>query len=182
MEPGRALPTWMPPLTFVQFEPGPVTVTSPLPNWPTTPPAKVKSVPPFWMVRLPTPIWPTTRRCATAPAVAITVAFGNVTLIFASLPPSTGTPAVQLAAVNQSGETVPVQLVWACVETADTAKSALVARNLDETNLQAAHARDLTRRAGPMDDSRCGSRPTLAPNQSAMPIIENCAATQPGRD
>ena len=113
MEFGRALPTWMPPLTFVHCEPGPVTVTSPLPSWPRTPPVKVKSVPPFWMVRLPTPIWPTTRVCATAPGVSTTVAFGNVTLMFAFVPPSTGTPAVQLPGLNQSEDIAPVQLVWA---------------------------------------------------------------------
>ena len=52
-------PTWMPPLMLFHTESGPVTVTSPLPPLlapvPTAPPARVKSEPRSWMVRLPAP-------------------------------------------------------------------------------------------------------------------------------
>ena len=57
-----------------------------------------------------------------------------------------GTPASQLRGLNQPLENAPVQLVWACAETVDAAKSAIVASNLDETNLQPARA--LTSRPG----------------------------------
>src|SRR5262245_2766500 len=115
----------MPPLTFVHCEPGPVTVTSPLPSPPMTPPAEVKSVPPFWMVRLPTPKnWPKLRVCATAPGAPTTVAFGLVVLMVAAVP-SVGTPALQFVAVNQSLDVVPVQLVWARVATVDAESNAI---------------------------------------------------------
>ena len=58
-----------------------------------------------------------------------------------------GTPAIQLPGLNQPLENAPVQLVWACVETVDAAKSAIVASNLDETNLQPAPAPDVAPRA-----------------------------------
>ena len=41
----------------------------------------------------------------------------------------------QLPLKNQLEVNVPVQLVWACVETVDAAKSATIASNLDETTL-----------------------------------------------
>ena len=59
---------------------------------------------------------------------------------------SLGEPASQLPLRNQFEENVPVQLVWACVETVDAATSAIVARNLDETNLQPARAREVALR------------------------------------
>src|SRR5258708_19896208 len=90
-----------------------------------------------------------------------------------------GTPAFQLRELNQPLENAPVQLVWACVETVDAAKSAIAASNLDETNLPPARAGDVVPRRVPMDDSRCGSHPISAPNQSAMPIIHNSAAIAP---
>ena len=112
------------------------------------------------------------------PGSLITVEFGVTVLMFASVV-CLGTPASQLPVKNQSEENCPVQLVWACVETVDAAKSAIVASNLDETNLQPARARDVAPRRGPVDDSRRGSHPISAPNQSAMPIIKNWAATAP---
>jgi hypothetical protein len=82
-----------------------------------------------------------------------------------------GTPASQLPGLNQPLETVPVQLVWACVETVDAMKSAIIASKLDEANLLQARAPDVVPRHGLMDDRRCGSRPISAPNQWAMTII-----------
>jgi hypothetical protein len=79
-----------------------------------------------------------------------------------------GKPASQLPLKNQLEEDCPVQLVWACVETVDAMKSAIAASNLAET-LQPPRVRDVAPRRGPIDDSRCGSHPISAPNQSAMP-------------
>lgn len=59
----------------------------------------------------------------------MTVAFGVAVSIFA-LVASVGTPASQLPGANQSEELIPVQFVWACVETVDTVKSAIIASNL----------------------------------------------------
>jgi hypothetical protein len=70
---------------------------------------------------------------------------------------------LQLRAVNQSDETAPVQLVWACVETVDAATSAIVASNLEQTNLQPARAGDIAPRRNPVDGSRGGSHPISAP-------------------
>jgi hypothetical protein len=89
-----------------------------------------------------------------------------------------GTPAFQLRGLNQPLENAPVQLVWARVETVDVATSAIAASNVDETNLQP-RAGDVAPRRGPMENGRCGSHPISAPNQSAMPIIKNWAATAP---
>jgi hypothetical protein len=80
-----------------------------------------------------------------------------------------GTPALQLPAVNQSEETVPIQWVWACVAIVDAAKSAIVASNVDKTNLPPARARDVAPRRGPMDDSGRGSHPISASINPAMP-------------
>ena len=74
-----------------------------------------------------------------------------------------GTPAFQLPGLNQPLETAPVQLVWAYVATVNVATSAIVASNLDKTNLQPARAGDVTPLRGPLDESRRGSRPTLVP-------------------
>jgi hypothetical protein len=64
-----------------------------------------------------------------------------------------GIPPIQLTALNQSEETTPVQSLWACVETVDAAKSAIVASNVDKTNLQPARVREVARRRDPIDDS-----------------------------
>ena len=48
--------------------------------------------------------------------------------------------------------------------------SAVLASNLNETNLTPAPANDAALRRGPMDDN--GSHSISAPNQSAMPIIK----------
>jgi hypothetical protein len=90
-----------------------------------------------------------------------------------------GKPASQLPLKNQLEENCPVQLVWACVETVDAATSAIVASNADETNLQPARVRDIAARRAPVDDHRHGSHRIPAPNQSAMPITKNRAATPP---
>src|SRR5262245_23835909 len=124
--PGPPPPTWRPPLMMNNCEPGPVTVTSPLPKAvPTATGPKVVSVPPFVMVRLPTPTRPTTRDCAVAPATATTVGFG-VTVSMVALVPA-GTPAVQLPALNQLESIAPVQLVWARVDTVDAESNAITA-------------------------------------------------------
>src|SRR5262249_41871898 len=124
--PGPPPPTWRPPLMTNNCEPGPVTVTSPLPKAaPTATGPKVVSVPPFVMVRLPTPTRPTTRDCAVAPGAATTVVFG-VTVSMVALVP-VGTPAVQFAAVNQSEDVSPVQLVCARVDTMDAESNAITA-------------------------------------------------------
>src|SRR5215472_11047186 len=108
--PGPSPPTWRPPLMMNNCQPGPVTVTSPLPKAvPTATGPKVVSVPPFVMVRLPTPTRPTTRDCAVAPGAATTVGFLVVSMV--ALITFVGTPAVQLPAVNQSEDISPVQLV-----------------------------------------------------------------------
>src|SRR5262249_46316794 len=113
--PGPPPPIWRPLLMMNNCEPGPVTVTSPLPKAvPTLTPPKVVSVLPFVMVRLPTPSWPTTRDCAVAPGAVTTVGFLVVSMV--ALVTFVGTPAVQFAAVNQSEDISPVQLVWARVE------------------------------------------------------------------
>ena len=70
-----------------------------------------------------------------------------------------GTPAFQLPAVNQSEETAPVQSVWAYVETVDVVKSAIVASNLEETNVQPARASAAAFRRESIDDRQRGSRP-----------------------
>ena len=102
----------------------------------------------------------------------ISVGFG-VTVSMFTLLNVEGTPAVQLRELNQPLENAPVQLVWACVETVDAATSAIATSNVDGTNLQLTCARDVAPRRGLMENSRCGSRPISAPNQSAMPLIEN---------
>jgi hypothetical protein len=53
-----------------------------------------------------------------------------------------GKPEIQLPDKNQLGETAPVQLDWACVETVDAAKSAIVVSKVDKANLQPARARE----------------------------------------
>jgi hypothetical protein len=47
-----------------------------------------------------------------------------------------GKLASQLPLRNQLGENCPVQLVWAYVETVDVANSAIIASDLDTTDLQ----------------------------------------------
>jgi len=136
---------------------------------PTNPPTSV-NVPPLWTTSIPIPFWPTVRFRALAPVLVTAVKFGVTVLMFA-LVAAEGTPAFQLSPINQSEETAPVQLVWACVDTVNAA-SAIAASNLDETNLQPARARGVVPRRGPIDDSRCGSHPISAPNYSAMPIIK----------
>jgi hypothetical protein len=91
-----------------------------------------------------------------------------------------GTPAFQLPGLNQPLETDPVQLVWACVETVIAMKIAIIASNLDETNLQP-RAPEAAPRRDPMDDSRCGSRPISAPNRWAMPTIKKTGSPNTGR-
>jgi hypothetical protein len=89
----------------------------------------------------------------------ITVAFGIKVLMLASRV-SVGLPPIQFSARNQSEETAPVQSeVWACAETVVAATSAIVANNLEETNLTPVRAGD----AVPLDDSRRGSHPISAP-------------------
>ena len=68
------------------------------------------------------------------PGSLITVAFGVTVLMFASVV-CLGKPPFQLPLKNQLEENAPVQLLWACAETVDIATSAIVASNLDETNL-----------------------------------------------
>jgi hypothetical protein len=83
-----------------------------------------------------------------------------------------GTPAFQLPAANQSGDTAPVQLVWACVETVDAVNSTIAASNPDDTDLKPARVGDIAQCQGRIENSRYGSRLIPAPNQSAMPIIK----------
>jgi hypothetical protein len=85
-----------------------------------------------------------------------------------------GKPASQLLLKNQLEENCPVQLVWARVETVDAATSAIVASNVDKTNLQPARARDVAPRRGPMDDSGRGSHPISAS------IIRQCQKLETG--
>src|SRR5262245_20408524 len=120
-------PTWMPLLMTNNCEPEPVTVTSPLARpVPMLTPPKVVSVPPFVMVRLPTPTRvPTSRDPAIAPGAATTVGFGFTVLMVAFVP--AGTPAVQLPALNQLESIAPVQLVWARVDTVDAEINAITA-------------------------------------------------------
>ena len=182
-------PFWMvsvpvpePPTTtfemFVHVEPAPDTVTVPREpgKLPTNPPKSV-NVPPFWTTSVPIPFWPTPRFRAVAPALVTAVEFGVTVSMFA-LVAAVGTPAFQLPAVNQSEETAPVQLVWARVETVDAAKTAIVASNMDKTNLQPARTRDVAPRRGPMDDSGRGLHPISASNQSgnAKPCRANIPA------
>ena len=155
-------PTTTPP-AFDQLEPAPVTVTVPSPpgKLPTVP-KELANVPPVWIVSIPVPFEPTERFRAAAPGLATAVEFGVTASMFPSVV-CLGKPASQLPDKNQSEENRPVQLVvWACVETVDAAKSAIVASNLDETNLRPARARDVTSRRGPMGESRCGSHPISA--------------------
>ena len=128
-------PTTMSP-AFDQLEPGPVTITVPTPpdRLPIVP-KESANVPPVWIVSIPVPFGPTDRFLANAPGSLITVAFGVTVLMFPSVV-CLGKPASQLPLKNQLEENCPVQLVWACVETVDAAKSAIAASNLDETNLQ----------------------------------------------
>ena len=126
------------------LEPAPDTVTVPCPpgKLPINPPISV-NVPPFWITSIPVPFVPTVRFSAVAPAPLISVELGVTVFMFASVA-TPGTPrGSQLTGLNQPLETAPVQLVWACVETVDAAKSAIVASNPDERNLQAARARDV---------------------------------------
>src|SRR5262249_19048811 len=99
-----------------QEEPTPVTVTVPFePAWlPMTPPW-FWNVPPPWMVTVPVARSPTVRMCACAPAAPITVALGvTVSTVAFEVMAFVGPPAVQLPALNQSVEVVPVQAVCAC--------------------------------------------------------------------
>jgi hypothetical protein len=143
---------------FVQVEPAPDTITVPCEpgKFPTAPLTSV-NVPPFWMTSDPVPFEPTAKFRAVAPVFATTVGFG-VTVSMLALVAAAGTPAFQLPAVNQSEETVPVQLVWACVETVDAATSAIATSNLEETHLQPARARAVASPQSSTNDSRCGSR------------------------
>ena len=100
----------------------------------------------------------------------ISVEFGVTVSMFA-LVAAVGTPATQLSALNQPLETAPVQLVWACVETVDAVKSAIVASNVDKTNLHPARARDVAPRRVPMDDSGRSSHPISASINPAMQKI-----------
>src|SRR6185437_3280020 len=101
---------------------------------------------------IPVPLAPTDRLLANAPGLDTTVAFGVTVLIFASIV-CLGMPAFQLGPKNQSEENCPVQSVdWACVGTVDAAKNAIVASNVDKTNLRRARARDVAGRHGPKDD------------------------------
>ena len=121
---------------------------------------------------------------AVAPAPLTSVEFGVTVSMFA-LVSAFGTPAFQLRGLNQPLEFAPVQLVWACVETVDAAKSAIAASNPDETILPPARAGEVAPLRGPMDDSRCRSHPISAPNQSAMPIMKTGPPqprTSPGRE
>jgi hypothetical protein len=77
-----------------------------------------------------------------------------------------GIPPTQLPPKNQLEDNSPVQLDWACVETVDAAKSAIVVSNVDKTNSQPAHVPDVAPRRGPMDNHRHGSRPISASDQS----------------
>jgi hypothetical protein len=104
-------PTMMP-VVLVHSEPAPVTMTVP---WepalsPIIPLAVVCSVPPFWMVSIPVPVWPTTSDAAVAPGPPITVGLGATVSMVAVLSGELGTvPPLQLAPVNQSVDVAPVQ-------------------------------------------------------------------------
>ena len=108
--------------TFVHLEPAPETVTVPCPpgKLPINPPISV-NVPPFWITSIPVPFEPTLRFSAVAPAPLISVELGVTVFMFASVA-TPGTPASQLAGLNQPLENAPVQFVWAYVETVDAAE------------------------------------------------------------
>jgi len=57
-----------------------------------------------------------------------------------------GKPPIQLPAKNQLEENCPVQSLWACAETVNAAKSAIVANSLDKTNLEPTFAREVAPR------------------------------------
>jgi hypothetical protein len=109
-------------------EPAPDTVTVPCApvELPMNPPPKFSNVPPFWITSFPVPLWPTARFRTVAFAPLITVEFGVAVSMFA-LVSRFGTPAFQLAAVNQSDEDPPFQLVWARVDTVDAESNAITA-------------------------------------------------------
>ena len=154
---------------FVHVDPAPDTITVPCePDKFPTAPLRSVNVPPFWITSIPVPPCPTPRLRAVAPALVTAVEFGATLSMFALIA-AVGTPAFQLPAANQSEDTAPVQLVWACVETVDTATSAIAASNLEETNLQLACANEVAPRRGRMGDSRRGPHAISNPNQSAMP-------------
>jgi hypothetical protein len=77
-----------------------------------------------------------------------------------------GKPALQLPLKNQLEENCPVQSVWARVETVDAAKTAIVASNVDKTNLQPVRAGDVAPGRGPVDHGGRGSPRISASNPS----------------
>ena len=164
-------PTTMEP-ALDQLAPAPVTVTVPSPpgRLPIVP-KEVFNVPLGWMTSIPVPFEPTDRFWACAPGSLITVEFGVTVSMFA-LVVCVGTPASQLRKLNQPLENCPVQLVWACAETVDAAKSAIAASNLDQKNAQPASAPDVAPRRGPIDERRCGSRSILASPSSQVELAK----------
>src|SRR3984893_4677438 len=84
------------------------------------------SVPPFWIRSVPEPESPTNVNSAAAPAFPTTAIFGR--LLFAIWMSSweSGTPTVQLAELNQSLDTAPVQSL-ACPGEAESATSPAIA-------------------------------------------------------
>ena len=88
---------------------------------------RVVSEPRSWMVRLPAPTRPRTTDCAAAaPVFPTTVEFG-VRVLMIALAPKVGTPPLQLPALNQLLSIVPVQKVWARVDTVDAESNAITA-------------------------------------------------------
>ena len=131
---------------FCHLEPASVTVTVPCPpgRLPTVPMEKLVNVPPVWIVSIPVPLGPTDRSRACAPGSAITVEFGVTVLMFPSIV-CLGKPPIQLPLKNQLEVNCPVHSDWARAEPVDAARSARVARPVDERNLRPVRAGDATR-------------------------------------
>ena len=120
---------------FDQLEPAPVTVTVPRPpaRLPMAPKLSANAPPP-WIVSTPVPPRPTTRFRANASGVVISVELGVTVSMFASIV-CLGKPPIQFPLRNQFEENCPVQSeVCARVGTVDAARSAIVARAVDEPN------------------------------------------------
>jgi hypothetical protein len=89
-------------------------------------------------------------------------------------------PPIQLPLKNQLEVNVPVQSLWACVETVDAATSAIAASNVDETNLPAARAGDVAPRHDRMDDSRRGLDRNVSPQSIGNANSQKRVASAPG--
>jgi len=137
-----------------------------------TVPKESANVPPVWIVSIPVPLGPTAKFLAIAPGLVTSVEFGVTVSMFASVV-CLGKPALQLPLKNQLEENCPVQSVWARVEIVDAAKTAIVASNVDKTNLQPARASDVAPRRGLVDVSGRGSRRISASNPSGKANDKN---------